>query len=188
MKLRNITVATAIFGAAVALAQTGVPSAAGRVGPNPRSVVATNNASGLADNVRAQSALHLRVEEMGSTLTKMHGLLKQMQAKTAASTAKDPMAKANLEMWHLMLADLDKQYEQLRQASRTRDDVENRRAAMYKQAEAKAAAEAKMRGQAAVSAQSPAGEKSDSSAATPDAPETPAAQAPAPASPATAPN
>jgi hypothetical protein len=186
MKVRNITVFTAILGAAVAGAQTGTPSAASRMGANQRSVIATNNASGLAENVRSQSAMHLRVEEMGSTLSRMHALLKQMQAKAAASSTKDPIAKANLEMWGLMLADLDKQYEQLSQASRARADIESRRAAMYKQAEAKAAAEAQMRGQGAHT-QSPADDKSNSGAATPSAGEAPAAHAPAPASPPTSP-
>ena len=106
-------------------------------------VVATSNAVGVAEKARSQNAARLRMEEMGATLAKMHALLKQMQAKNSASASKDPLVKANLEMWVLMVADLDKQYEQLRAATLAREDVEARRAAMYKQAEEKAAAAAK---------------------------------------------
>jgi hypothetical protein len=104
--------------------------------------MATSNATGLAQNQQAQTAIHQRVDDMGSMLIKMHALLKQMQVKNKDGASKDPMIKANLEMWGLMLQDLDKQYTQLRLAARTREDMEARRAAMYKQAEAKSAAEA----------------------------------------------
>jgi peptidoglycan hydrolase CwlO-like protein len=75
--------------------------------------------------------------ELGNTLTKMQALLKQMRAKT--NSAKDPVAKANLDMWTLMLDQLDKQYEQLRLSAQQREDLEARRAALYKQADEKAA-------------------------------------------------
>ena len=130
-----------LLASTAAWAQSGVPSMAARAPrANSRTVMATSNSMALAQNQQAQTAMHQRVEDLGSTLTKMHAVLKQMQAKNASS--KDSMAKANLEMWGLMLEDLDKQYEQLRIATRTREEMEARRAAMYKQAEAKAAAEA----------------------------------------------
>jgi peptidoglycan hydrolase CwlO-like protein len=116
------------------------------------------------------------MNEMGNTLSKMHALLKQMQAKTVASGPKDPIAKANLEMWGLMLGDLDKQYEQLRIATHAREDLEARRAAMYKQADAKAAAE--QRRKVAGAAQAAGGVDSPRVA--------PAAASPAPAQPAAA--
>jgi hypothetical protein len=68
----------------------------------------------------------------------MHVLLKQMRAKAASSSSKDPVARANLDMWELMVGHLDKQFEELRLTTATREDLEARRAAMYKQAEAKA--------------------------------------------------
>jgi hypothetical protein len=74
---------------------------------------------------------------MGATLTKMQALLKQMRAHT--NSAKDPVAKANLDMWTLMVDQLDKQYEQMRLAARQREEMEARRAALYKQADEKAA-------------------------------------------------
>jgi peptidoglycan hydrolase CwlO-like protein len=72
----------------------------------------------------------------------MHTLLKQMQAKASAAATKDSVAKANLEMWSMMLDQLDKQYEQLVAAQKAREDMEARRLAMYKQADEKAAAAA----------------------------------------------
>jgi hypothetical protein len=91
---------------------------------------------------KAQAVSKQHVDEMSATLTKMHTLLKQMRAKTAASATKDSMAKANLEMWSMMLDQLDKQYEQLVAAQKAREDMEARRLAMYKQADEKAAAAA----------------------------------------------
>jgi hypothetical protein len=143
MKLSSVAAVTVVLAASAAWAQSASPSMASHASrSNPRTVMATSNATGLAQNQQAQTAIHQRVDDMGSTLVKMHALLKQMEAKNKNGASKDPMIKANLEMWGLMLQDLDKQYEQLRLAARTREDMEARRAAMYKQAEAKAAAEA----------------------------------------------
>jgi len=122
--------------------QNGAPSAAPVAGRQP-SIVATSNAQNLAAAARARKVADQRLQEMGSTLGRMHTLLKQMRANTTGSDAKDPMAKANLEMWNLMLSQLDKQYEELRLAAHARDDLEARRNALYKQAEEKAAAVAK---------------------------------------------
>ena len=137
--------AAVLFLTASTWAQSVSPAApaASHVATSSRQVAATSNAAGVAANVRAQNSGRQRMEEMGNTLSKMHALLKQMQAKNSAGATKDPVAKANLEMWGLMLADLDKQYEQLRTATLAKEDVESRRAAMYKQAEEKAAAAAR---------------------------------------------
>jgi len=136
MTFRNTAAAIVVLAATTAWAQSTAPAAPSS---HPRRVVAESNVVGLSDNTRAQSATRQRVEDMGSTLAKMHAVLKEMQAKTSASSTKDPLIKANLEMWGLMLQDLDKQFEQLKLASRAREDLEARRAAMYKQAEARAA-------------------------------------------------
>jgi hypothetical protein len=143
-------------------------------------MMATSNVTALAQVQQAQAAMHQRVEDMGNTLAKMHAVLKQMQAKNAAS--KDSMAKANLEMWSLMLQDLDKQYEQLRIATRSREEMEARRAALYKQAEAKAAAEAQ-------GIQAPGFARAPVAGATGSAPSAPAsiASQPGATQPATAP-
>ena len=189
MTLRSTTAAV-LFLTASTWAQSVSPAApaASPVATNSRKVVATTNATGVAANVRAQNSGRQRMEEMGNTLSKMHALLKQMQAKNSAGATKDPVAKANLEMWGLMLADLDKQYEQLRTATLAKEDMESRRAAMYKQAEEKAAAAARnaqqnlfpAKGGPAVAGQSSAPAVEGT---TPAAPASTAPQAPASSSP-----
>ena len=182
MTLRSIAGAVLVL-TATTWAQSGVPAArsASPVVTNSRRVVASSNAGGLAANSRAENSGRLRMDEMGNTLSKMHALLKQMQAKNSANAAKDPMAKANLEMWGLMLADLDKQYEEVRAATLAREDMEARRAAMYKQADEKAAAAARNARQNRFPAQGGAGVAGQSSAPA-VAGTTPAAPAAAPAS------
>jgi len=136
------TAAVVILAATTLLAQSSSPSVpAAPGGPaGSRPVLPVSNAAAVSAQEKAKNDAHLRIEEMGDTLAKMHTLLKQMQAKTAASTAKDSIAKANLELWELMLNDLDKQYDQMRNELHAREDLEARRAAMYKQSEDKAAA------------------------------------------------
>jgi peptidoglycan hydrolase CwlO-like protein len=92
-------------------------------------------------------SLEARVEDLQATVDKMHVVLKKMQAKSAAS-AKDPAVKANLEMWDLMVGQLDTQLRELKQAEASHQEMEARRAAMYKQADSKAQAEAKAAQQA----------------------------------------
>ena len=86
--------------------------------------------------------LRQRVHDMESALTQMHLVLKQMQDKVARSKTKDSLAKANLDMWGLMLGHLEKDLQELKIAMAAREDMEARRAALYKQADAKADAEA----------------------------------------------
>jgi hypothetical protein len=152
-------------------------------------VVADSNAVGLAENARAQSAIHKRVENMGSTLAKMHSLLKQMQAKPSAGSHSDPIVKASLEMWGLMLADLDTQFEELRLTSRAKGDLDARRSALYKQAEANSAAA--RRGQESAGSATPAtsaGQTSNTGSASQGATEPKAAQASTSPTPGASPN
>jgi hypothetical protein len=72
----------------------------------------------------------------------MREVLKQMHARAAKSTAPDSLTKANLDMWELMVGQLDKELQQLRQTLAAREDLEARRAALYRQADAKAEAAA----------------------------------------------
>jgi len=125
-------------------------------------------------------SLEQRVEDLAATVDKMHLVLKNMHTKSAAS-AKDPAVKANLEMWDLMVGQLDKQLQDLKQAEASRQDMEARRAAMYKQADIKSQAEAKAAQQAMFSRQAngnnsaqPAGQGSGSAAPAPAASQTPA--------------
>jgi hypothetical protein len=101
------------------------------------------------------AAMRERVEDMGSTLSQMRVVLKQMQAKAAKSNATDSLTKANLDMWELMVGHLDKELQQMRVTLAGRQDLEARRAALYRQADAKAeaAAQAARAGEAARFAQ-----------------------------------
>ncbi len=92
--------------------------------------------------VPAPNSLHQRIQDMDSTLSQMHHVLKQMQGKVAKSKAQDSLAKADLDMWELLVGHLDKQLQELKLAEAARQDMEARRAALYKQADAKAEAEA----------------------------------------------
>ena len=146
MRLRNAAVAIVVFAVTRVLAQSTPPVGApltsqghakvGRMGMYP---------AGGSKVTAAQTPdmLHQRMEDMQNTLVKMHTVLKQMRAKAGKGGAKDPLAAANLDMWELMLSHLDKQLEELRASTLAREDLEARRAALYKQAEAKAALAAK---------------------------------------------
>ena len=87
-------------------------------------------------------AMREHVQEMEGTVSRMRLLLQQMHARADKSKATDALTKANLDMWELMVGQLDKEFEQLRQTLAAREDLEARRAALYRQADAKAAAEA----------------------------------------------
>jgi peptidoglycan hydrolase CwlO-like protein len=124
---------------------------------------------------RSELLIQQRLQEMKTTLTRMHTLLKQMQTKAADSHSKDSVAKANVEMWELMVGQLDKQFAELGEAARMRGDMEARRQAMYKQAEERSAATAQKAREGAPASTTAAGALTPS-AATP-------AQSPKSASP-----
>ena len=157
---------TMLLAAATVWAQSPVPSAARAA--NPTATLGDTHSNGMvmprsarsakAGAVQTQLTPRQHLQEMESTLTSMHFLLKQMQAKAAKNNSKDSNAKANLQMWELMLTHLDKQFEQLRVATLAREDLEARRAAMYSQAAEKAdraAAEARAAQAAAAAGQTP---------------------------------
>ncbi len=111
-----------------------------------QAVVATrgkSDAQSQTNGVQVPITPRQRMQVMQETLTRMHGLLKQMRAKAASSGSRDPLAKANLDMWELMLGQLDQQFEQLRIAT-LRADLDARRASLYKQADERAAAAARL--------------------------------------------
>ncbi len=99
-----------------------------------------------------------REQDLEDTVNKMQAVLKQMHARAAASNSKDRVTKENLEMWDLMVGHLEKNLGELRLAMATQEDMAARRAALYKQAEARsaAAAEAARSAAAADAAQSAA--------------------------------
>ena len=106
---------------------------AGRKGPSGKQ----------ARSVPTPTSLHQRVEDMESTLTQMHLVLKKMHDKAAKSKVQNSLAKTNLDMWELMVGHMEKELQELKIAAAVREDMEARRAALYKQADAKAEAEAR---------------------------------------------
>ena len=161
MTFRSTVAAIVVLAAATVWAQS-TPPATAPDGAFPGSLPAggatrrwrshsPTNTTSTAGN----TAFRQRLQDMESTLGKMHALLKEMRAKTSASKSRDPLAKANLDMWELMLGDLDKQFEQLQATTLAREDVEARRAAMYKQAADKSDAAAQ-RAQALAASQATA--------------------------------
>ena len=124
-----------------------------------------------------------RLQDLEETVKNMHALLKQMDAKAAA---KDSLAKQNLQMWELLVTHLDKQLRDLRIATAAHEDMENRRAALYKQADEKAAAAAQA-ARAAAASKMATPESAASGTATPSAPAPASATPSSPAPAATAP-
>lgn len=180
MKLRSMA-ALLIIAATAACAQTAAPSAARAFPGHQRAVMATStDADSKTAEMRAKAAMNQRMVETETTLGRMHLLLKQMQASAAVKNSKDPATRANLEMWGLMIQQLDKEFDQLKVTARERADLNARRSAMYKQAEERAAQSARNgRGQtpANVTGQ-PAGANAVAPRAAAQTPE--ASQAPAP--------
>lgn len=132
-----------IFAAAAAFAQTAQP------GTSPGTPVVNRGAArrkGPAVDRNSDplgvSVMRERVDDMESTISQMRGVLEQMHANAAKSKVPSSMTKANLELWDLMVRSMDGDLQQLRDTLATREDMEARRIAMYKQADAKAAAAA----------------------------------------------
>lgn len=148
MSLKNTAVAIVILSAATVWGQGPAPmrGPAGRAfTPVKRSASAwttPSDAGSKPAETPGTIAMRERLQDLQDTVSKMQALLHQMNAKAAAKKPEDPLVKANVEMWQLMLGHLGKQVEELRTAMATREDLEARRAAMYKQAEVKSAAAA----------------------------------------------
>lgn len=148
MIVRTAAAALVILAATASWAQSTTPATSRLGAPIVRQKESQAGMSGISTSGSApvvappvQITLKERVQEMEGTLAKMHVGLKQMRTKAAANT-RDPLAKANVDMWELLVGHLDNQLKELRLAMAVREDMESRRAAMYKQAEAKSEAEA----------------------------------------------
>ena len=127
MKLRSMA-ALVIIAATGVCAQTAGPSGPRSFAGRQRTVMATStDAESKTGEMRAKAELNQRMMEMETTLGRMHLLLKQMQASAAVKNSKDPVTKANLEMWGLMIQQLDKQFEQVKVTARERADLTARR-------------------------------------------------------------
>ena len=138
MTMRTIgsrVAAIVVLAAATVWAQSASPASALNFAGRSRAGAARRpSIENKAGSAGTAAALHQRMDDMQSTLNKMHALLKHMRAKAASSSSKDSLAKANLDMWELMVGELDKQFDQMRSTTLAREDLDARRAAMYKQA------------------------------------------------------
>ena len=157
MIFRSAIRVVVVLAATAALAQSAQPGTTpGAPILNPQGLTGRRGpvANKTADP-QGLAAMRERVEDMENTLSRMRVVLRQMQAKAAKSNAPDSLSKANLDMWELMVGHLDKELQQMRVTLAAREDLEVRRAALYKQADAKAeaAAQAARAGQAARFAQ-----------------------------------
>lgn len=183
MTLRIAATAVVLLAVTTVLAQgtPPVPAPAGTPLTSQRHALAGRRGMSSAPGNQAASTetlaeLRQRMEDMQGTLVKMHTVLKQMRAKAVkGGGTKDPLVKANLDMWELMLGHLDKQFEELKAATLSRADLEARRAALYKQADEKAAAEARA-AQSSFAGQAPAPIAAGQSAGQGTAGQTPASQ------------
>jgi hypothetical protein len=151
MIFRSAIKVIVVLAATAALAQSGQPGTTpgapilNRQGPTVRRGPVGNKTA----DPQSLAAMRERVAGMESTISQMRVVLKQMQAKASKSKTTDSLTKANLDMWDLMVGHLDKELQQMRMTLAAREDLEARRAALYKQADAKteAAAQAARAGQ-----------------------------------------
>jgi hypothetical protein len=149
MSRKVVMTITMLLAATGAWAQSPAPTPSPAATPpviSPDPNISTSVFSGLGRNrnagiAQAQLPPRQRLQEMESRLHGMHVQLKQMRAENASSPSKCPTARANLEVWELLVSHLDKEF-QLQVATAAREDVKARRAALYNQAFSKAVAEA----------------------------------------------
>lgn len=149
MKLKTAATAIVAFTLTTAFAQGTSPAPSGTTVPLTPQRRMLGGRRGLPSSVEKKMAgaqspvdFHQNLQDMEATLANMHAVLKEMHAK-AATRPKDSLVKANLDLWELMVSHLDKQLQQLQTAEAARKDLEARRAAMYKQADAKVEAAAR---------------------------------------------
>ena len=146
MRFRHAAGAIVILVVTTAMAQTTSPAPTVPGGTEVMQRQGVAGRRGLPGNQtrgpQAPAPLRQRVQDLENTLSQMHLVLKQMQDKAAKSKAQDALAKANLDMWTLMVGHLDKELQDLKVAVAQREDMEARRAALYKQADAKTEAQA----------------------------------------------
>jgi TolA-binding protein len=144
MFFRSSIIVLVVLAATAALAQSANPGTTpgaptlNRPGLTPR----RGQVGSRSTDAQGLVAMRQQVEDMQSTVSHMRGVLQQMQTKAAKNKPIDSLTKANLDMWELMVGHLDKELEQLRGTLAAREDLEARRAALYKQADAKAEAAA----------------------------------------------
>ncbi len=182
MKFRSAAAALIALAVTTAWGQTAAPSTSAPGAALPPTAQRRPFRRGISPlatgTTRATITPRQRLQDMESTVSSMRAQLKQMRAKAGT---KDALAKANVDMWELLVRHLDTQLQELRIAT-AREDMESRRAAMYKQADSQAEAAAQVaRGRMAAQP----GVVSATSGATPPstAGQTPAVPSPAASAP-----
>jgi hypothetical protein len=170
MIFRSATRVIMVFAATAALAQSANPGTTPGAPMLNRQNLAGRRGAVVGKTADPQGlvAMRERVDDMEKTLSQMRLVLKHMQTKAASSKVPDSLTKANLDLWELMVGHLDKELQQLHDTLAAREDMEARRAALYKQADAKAEAAAHA-ARAAQSARFTQAEKNPSGTATPAA-------------------
>src|SRR5947209_8725781 len=121
MKLTRASATILILATTAVVAQTVAPSTP-RAYSHRRSGMAVTDPGAKAGATRSGSLMQQRLDEMKTTVAKMHVLLKQMQTTAAANHSNDAVVKANLQMWQLMVGQFDKQLAELSQAAHVRED------------------------------------------------------------------
>ena len=171
MIFRSATRVVVVLAATAAFAQSAQPGTtpSAPILNRPGLTTRTNPAGNKTADRQGLAAMRERVEDMQNTLSQMRVVLRHMQTNATKSKATDSLAKANLDMWGLMVSHLDKELQQMRVTLAARQDFEARRASLYKQADVKAeaAAQAARADQAARMAQA---EKSTAGVPAPVAP------------------
>ena len=139
MMFRNAVRVTVVLAATAVLAQSTQPGAKGDESSLKRQSLAgpRGPAGNTAEDPLGLAAIREQVGDMESTLSRMRVVLTEMRARSATSETTDSLTKANLTMWELMVGNLDNELQQLEETLASREDMEARRVALYKQAEAK---------------------------------------------------
>jgi TolA-binding protein len=146
MMFRNAARVIMVLAVTTAMAQTPspaptVPGGTDLMGRGLAGRRMPSQAAKRLSGMQTPDQLRQRMEDLENTLNQMHVVLKEMQAKAAKSSVKDSLAKTNLDMWELMVGHLDKELRELRVAVTAHEELEARRTALYKQADAKAEVE-----------------------------------------------
>ncbi len=139
MMFRNVVRVAVVLAATAVLAQSSPPGGAPAVKRHNQAEPRGPDGNTATDPLGV-GAIREQVGDMETTLSGMHMALNQMRARAAESKTSDSLSKANLDLWELMVGHLDKELQQLRETLATREDMEKRRVALYKQADAKIAA------------------------------------------------
>lgn len=139
MIFRNLVTVIVVLAATAGLAQSAQPGATPVVKPQTQTEPKGPAGSTPTDPLGV-GAMREEVKDKENTVSQMRAVLNRMRAEVAKSKVSDSQTKANIEMWELVVDNLDKERDELHQTLAVRENMEVRRVALYKQADAKIAA------------------------------------------------